>query len=139
MINEKQQVLDGLSLINEMFSNLQVLVFNLDKKIRNGEPVPNIPDIIDALNKSLSTLRLALEYVSNNTSSSEIKNSLSFYREWIAYLNRTLNAIRDNNLVSVVFGIVSDIIIDLYKSFREFKKQIEEPNNTNSSIPTREL
>ncbi|ALG96796.1 hypothetical protein [Acidianus bottle-shaped virus 2 strain ABV2] len=137
---EKEQVLDGLNLIDTLFSNLEDLIFDVYDKVKNNDDVGKTQEIVDAVNRSISTIRVTIEYINDNIQSGKVKDGLEFYNTWITYLNRTLNlSIDDDRLLNTIFAIITDVIIDVYRSFRDFKKQIEESINGNKPITTGEV
>ncbi|MCY0881945.1 MAG: hypothetical protein OWS74_08100 [Firmicutes bacterium] len=146
--DEKKQILDGLSILDQMFGDLEFLAYDLDDRLREGAIISNVSEVLDALNRTISTIRLTIDYISEALPSDEIKATLGFYRAWISYLNKTLSVTYANeDLMRTIFSIVFDVINDLYRSFKDFKKQVEDKltgstnqqNNLNQPIPTREL
>ncbi|ABP73440.1 hypothetical protein [Acidianus bottle-shaped virus] len=147
-VEEKIQVKEALDLIEEVFDNLEDLVFNVEEKVRHNPNIPYLYDFIDSLYKVVGTTKSIIEYIMDNIQPQDIYSTLDFYRSWLAYIQRLLYAnLKDLNMTENVMGTVTYIIANLYKSFREFKKNNENRQNKvegivlnpNTPIPTREL
>lgn len=147
-VEETIQIKDALNVLDEVFDNLEDLVFNVSEKIRHNANAPNLYSFIDSLYNAFNTTKRIVEYIMDNIQPTDIYATLDFYRSWLMYAQRLLyTAMKEPKLVSEIMETVDFITASIYKSFREFKKQNDNRQNKienvvinpNTPIPTREL